>query len=1118
MTQHSTQANSPLARSSLRGRLRGRFRPVGLALVAALLLAVPVLFGAGPTAHAADKEITGLTLSSPNPGELVIAWDAASPAPNDHRVMWAKSSEKFLSYKKENTDEAGNAYPTGTTHTVTGLPEGEEYKVRVRARYGVEKPGPFSDPATVTISSTPEPTTAPEVELPAKPTGLNHGASHFSVLLIWTDPDDDSITGYQVLRGPDAASLSVLADDTGSATSSYTDNSVEAETTYVYAVRARNAGGLGPQSDPVTVTTLSAPPTSEEPRIARAVAGANFTLDGQALDTTDTCDDDDISNIAAACTIDIDTADVVFAVDGEVDSDDRLTVKTGRDKDNLTEHADQGDLRGTDQGVDLTFLPGRSLLRIWGDEDESSGGGEEHFFRVNLVPYWELNGDRLSKSDDCKSTTDRTASEITDDDCIVTQFGNTAKIQFSNVIHAQFNVYVHVNTTEIVKEPGDSDLANPFALDLQDGDNVIKVRLASKGGAHGALSYGSNSFYYKVTTTDVLVSNLGQSTSGTKGSITTSLTAYAVPFTTGNHPSGYSISKVRLLISASNRNVAPRVSIRSDNSGTPGSSLKTLTNPSSVPLQNNAEADFDADDYKLDRKTPYWIMIERTNTLGTISIGLTADDDEDDGAAAEWEIGDVSRQRLVALGTEFWNDAAGSMVGKIAIKGELAKSATLSGLALQDPNGNAVALAPTFDSDTTDYDATANSAVRLITVNPTTSDDGATIEYLDENDMDLADADPTTMDVFDVDLDFGPNIFKVKVTGGDTTTETYTITVTRTTAVSDETTDCAGDDSTSCTFGVGQPGTGEIDPNFDIDWWFVTLEAGKTYIFQVRGPASNGGTLVDPETRLLDRNRHAFLGHPLLDVSPSGTTDRDAKMVYTVPAGEGGNYYLDVSKTQAATGTYTVEVTEFKDPPTLDETTDCLATTSTTCTLSVPGEMVGEIGPTSSDVDWWGVTLAEGIPYVIEVKGLDSLKGTLDDPVVALRDNAGTTELAMDDDGGDGVAEAKLIHTIMAGTAGKHFIAVSSGSDKGSYTVSVRTVRATLSALVLRDESNNVVTLAPTFASDTTSYEATVANTVSRIKVEPHCEPVRCDHHVSGRQRSGAERRRRQHWDSSTST
>ena len=272
-----------------------RPRDAALRAAAAILLitAAVLLFLYLPAgAQAAGKEITGLTLSSPNPGELVIEWDAASPAPEDHRVMWAKSSGKFRSYKKANTDEAGNAYPTGTSHTVTGLPEGIEYKVRVRARYGSAKPGLFSSLATVTISSTPEPTQAPtpdptqapateptqpptqdptsqppdeggsgssqgrSTEPPAKPTGLLARASHDCVALTWDDSGDSTISGYQVFRGPDATSLTVLADDTGSAASSYTDSSVGAVTTYVYAVKARNANGLSSQSETISVTTL----------------------------------------------------------------------------------------------------------------------------------------------------------------------------------------------------------------------------------------------------------------------------------------------------------------------------------------------------------------------------------------------------------------------------------------------------------------------------------------------------------------------------------------------------------------------------------------------------------------------------------------------------------------------------------------------------------------------------------------------------------------------------------------------------------------------------------------------------------------------------------------------
>lgn len=36
--------------------------------------------------------------------------------------------------------------------------------------------------------------------LPAKPTGLTGTVTHDSVTLTWDDPEDGSITGYQILR------------------------------------------------------------------------------------------------------------------------------------------------------------------------------------------------------------------------------------------------------------------------------------------------------------------------------------------------------------------------------------------------------------------------------------------------------------------------------------------------------------------------------------------------------------------------------------------------------------------------------------------------------------------------------------------------------------------------------------------------------------------------------------------------------------------------------------------------------------------------------------------------------------------------------------------------------
>ena len=162
MTQHTTRTTSVLSTNSRRGRLPKRSWPVRLVLFAALLLAVLFLFYAGSTVRAADNEITGVTLTSPEPGQLAIAWEAPSRAPDDYRVTWKKSDGKWPSYKNDNTVDGGNAFPTGTSHTVTGLEEGTEYSARVRARYqdgdgNVEESGPWSTTQEITIAATPPP-------------------------------------------------------------------------------------------------------------------------------------------------------------------------------------------------------------------------------------------------------------------------------------------------------------------------------------------------------------------------------------------------------------------------------------------------------------------------------------------------------------------------------------------------------------------------------------------------------------------------------------------------------------------------------------------------------------------------------------------------------------------------------------------------------------------------------------------------------------------------------------------------------------------------------------------------------------------------------------------------
>ena len=814
MTQHSTQTTSVLSSTSRRGRLPKRSWPVRLVLVAALLLAVPFLFDSGSTVHAADNDVTGLTLTSLNPGELAITWDAPSRAPTGYRVTWKKSDGKWPSYKNDVTVDGGNAFPTVTSHTVSDLEEGTEYSVRVRARYhdgngNVEESGPWSDP--------PVEITVAQRQLPAKPTGITYGASHKNVLMFWTNPDDDSITGYQILRGPDAANLTVLTEDTGSTDASYSDDTVEAETTYAYAIRARNAGGLGPQSDTISVTTQAAP---EELLTELALVGSNFFLEGQELDTTGTCSESDITAITDDCTLDFDSTVLHVTLDGSLDTDDRIDIKIGRDLSEVnaaSTSVDQDDLPGGIGRPPVTFQVGRNLMRVWGDEDEVSGGEETHFFRVNVVPYWEWNGERLSKDSDCRDTTANApaVTEITDADCIVKKLGDTAELRFFNVIKEQFNVYVEVNETNVINEPSTTDLGNSFTVNLDAGDNLIRIRLAAKGNQPLAEVYDSDSFYYKVAETDFLVSNLGQIGVVARLNVETQV---ATQFKTGSNPKGYTVSKVRLPISVTAASLTPVVAIYSDVSGSPGASIKTLTNPASITVSSTAtsEAEFDADDYKLNASTPYWIVVENPHASERARISLTDEDSEDAGSAPGWSIGNVSK--LGGTG-ETLSDVSGPRVMQIAIKGELVPAvstdATLSNLEIYASASALATLSPTFDSEVTEYTTTVANEHTSANIEATRNDANATIEFLDKDDTTIPISGITNQNSWIIpSLDVGENIFKIKVTAEDTTTtKTYQVTITRSEpAVSSDAT-LSSLELTDSTF--SPPSTVALNPAFD---------------------------------------------------------------------------------------------------------------------------------------------------------------------------------------------------------------------------------------------------------------------------------------------------------------
>ncbi len=134
---------------------------------------------------------------------------------------------------------------TGSTYTLTSQDQGKTVKMRVS----------FTDDAGNEESLTSEATAA--VELPPKPTNLTAAVNaDGTITLSWDAPDDDSVTGYQILRrrpreGEDT--LLVYVADTGATATTYTDANTPSGTLYVYRVKAIYGEVLSKRSNYVNV-------------------------------------------------------------------------------------------------------------------------------------------------------------------------------------------------------------------------------------------------------------------------------------------------------------------------------------------------------------------------------------------------------------------------------------------------------------------------------------------------------------------------------------------------------------------------------------------------------------------------------------------------------------------------------------------------------------------------------------------------------------------------------------------------------------------------------------------------------------------------------------------------
>ena len=184
-------------------------------------------------------------------------------------------------------DDSEIAGATNSTYTLADADEGKAITVRVSFTDDTGNGEALTSAATAAVAAA-EPT-----EPPDKPTGLDATVSHGQVVLTWNDPEDDSVTGYVILRrvrvNDQGGDFSVLVANTGSAATTYTDNEVAASTTYTYRIKAINAHGTSERSRWVHIDT-PAPPVPDKPTGLEAAAS-----NGQVVLTWDDPEDDSIT-------------------------------------------------------------------------------------------------------------------------------------------------------------------------------------------------------------------------------------------------------------------------------------------------------------------------------------------------------------------------------------------------------------------------------------------------------------------------------------------------------------------------------------------------------------------------------------------------------------------------------------------------------------------------------------------------------------------------------------------------------------------------------------------------------------------------------------------------------
>ncbi|MCY4495493.1 MAG: cadherin-like beta sandwich domain-containing protein, partial [Acidimicrobiaceae bacterium] len=291
-----------------------------------------------------------------------------------------------------------------------------------------------------------------------------------------------------------------------------------------------------------------------------------------------------------------------------------------------------------------------------------------------------------------------------------------------------------------------------------------------------------------VTVERAFVSNLGQS--HIQGQGLPPRTPVAIDFTTGSGGGGFVLAGISAQLQ---RGAQPLTAadiagisfaLHAADGIAPGAKIADLQVPSSI---GSGEVRFKAPAATvLQPSTKYFVVMSSNPPVPVEKLYWRAADvvAEDGGAATGWSVGDTNTVRNALLG---WQQQTSGAPLKIGVFGAAAQPdadlLSLSGNQSSDGTDftSTLALTPDFDPATTSYTVSVPNTTTHISLTPTTNDPEATVKAgLSGSTAAVTSGSASTP----VALTVGANTVDVEVTADDgTTTKTYTVVVTRRTAV-----------------------------------------------------------------------------------------------------------------------------------------------------------------------------------------------------------------------------------------------------------------------------------------------------------------------------------------------